>query len=310
MKIDVLSGNAGKYDTSLEILPKYSTPIVVAGKAKGIKNVDSKAIFEKLKGIRGIYKEVEETNGKKQKFAFCLYKAGFKTFLDDSFIYYEHYIADYSLSATEIVDRLQRKKKLAEEHLTNILSSLDKEELVKMTFLSLFRLDKKKHQEIKETIIKRREDIVQDEQTLTARGFDYNRFNFDICLYNGDVCFTSICDWKDCHFGMTSFIYTTKGVLPNPSINNVRELVERAYNIFLEKCNIVSVDVLREQNKTLLKRLMFPIHMFVIPLLLLTLYIGLSTKDILGICGAIGICSLILGTCYWLKEPVESVSKM
>ena len=230
MKTDILEDSAAEYETCFEILPKNSTPIIVTGKAKGIRDVEDKKILKELKKIRGIYKE--EMNGylfswenvpgddsdrllrflkddfyigwaenaeiskhdddktihiskdknsakimidekkkegtlnisdgetydlkvkkekgqlniytKEKELAFCLYKAGFKAFLDNSFIYYEHYIADYKLSSAEIIKRLQRKKRLTEEHLTDLLSSLNKELLVKMTFLTLFKLNQTK----------------------------------------------------------------------------------------------------------------------------------------------------------------------
>lgn len=308
MKIDALTEYATKYETIFEILPKSASPIIIVGKAKGIKDVDDERALEELKKIKGEYKE--EVDGK--KLTFCLYKAGFKTFLDNSFIYYEHYTADYNISSTEIIDnRLEKKKELAEEHLTNILKGLNKEELVKLTAISLFSLDEKKQQEIEEVILKNGGKIIQNKQILTDLQFE-KKIDYDLYLYKDNICFTSPRSWSACRFDVRSFIFSLKGALPNPYISNMEEFIETANNNFLEKCkkcNVVNVEVLREQNKTILKKLMIPIHMFVIPLLLVTLYIGISTRDILGICSAIGICSLILGTYYWLKEPTESVSE-
>ena len=137
MKLDALTEYATEYETIFEILPKNSSPIIVVGRAKGIKDVDDERALNELKKIRGVYKE--EVDGK--KLTFCLYKAGFKTFLDNSFIYYEHYSADYNLSSTEIIDkRLERKKSLTEEHLTNILKGLNKEELVKVTSVGMLEV--------------------------------------------------------------------------------------------------------------------------------------------------------------------------
>jgi hypothetical protein len=245
MKIDALTKYATKYETIFEILPKSASPIIIVGKAKGIKDVDDEGALEELKKIKGVYKE--EVDGK--KITFCLYKAGFKTFLDNSFIYYEHYTAEYNLSSTEIVDkRLEKKKGLAEEHLTNILKGLNKEELVKLTSISLFNLDEKKQQEIEEIILKNGGKIIQNKQILKDLQFE-KEIDYDIYLYKGNICFTSPRNWSDCRFDVRSFIFSLKGALPNPCISNMEEFIKTANNNFLEKCKKCNVEPLESPTK-------------------------------------------------------------
>lgn len=304
MKLEGLTKYASNYETSFEILPKTSTPIIVVGKAKGIRNIDNEMVLDEVKKIKGTNKE--KIDGK--TYPFCLYKAGFKAFLDNSFIYYEHYIADYNLSSDEILKRLQAKKKLTEEHLTDILSGLNKEVLVKMTLLSLFKLNQTKQQEIERILIEGGGDIIQNRQTLRdSRCADfYNRINFNILLYNKDICVTTLCDWKNCRSGITSFIHSVKGELPNPHIDNEKKLVEKAYDNFLQRCNIVSVEVLREQNKTILEKILWPSAFFLIPLMVLTLYVGLNTKNILGMSSALGVYVLIVVTLLWFWQSLKN----
>lgn len=304
MKLDALTEYATEYETIFEILPKKSSPIIIVGRAKGIKDVDDERALEELKKIKGVYKE--EVDGK--KLTFCLYKAGFKTFLDNSFIYYEHYTAEYNLSSTEIIDkRLEKKKWLTEEHLTNILKGLNKEELVKLTSMSLFNLDEKKQQEIEETIIKNGGEIIQNKQILTDLKFEKEIY-YNIYLYKGNICFTSPRNWGDCRFDVRSFIFSLKGALPNPHISNMDEFIKTANNNFLEKCkrcNVVNVEVLREQNKTILEKIFWPTSMIIIPLIALTLIMGLNTKNIFGMCSALGIYSLIIVTFLWFWRSLK-----
>lgn len=301
MKLDVLEDFGAKYDAYLEILPKKSDTVIVTGKADKISDVKRKDVLDELKKIKAVYNK-EETNGGE----FTLFKAGVKVFLDNTFIYYEHYLTDYSLSTEKICDQLQKKKKLAKGHLTNILSALNKKKGATVTSLAILKLDEKRQQEIIGTI-KGDGGIelqnIQDEK--------HKKFCFNIYLSNDEVLFTSTHNWKACHNGIRSFVYSIRGELPNPnpSISNVElvQLVKRAHEEFLRKCNILSVEVLREQNKTIIKRVLLPIYIFVLPLLITIIYMGLITKNFLGICSALGIFSVIGFALFWLWKSTSKI---
>ena len=304
MKLCALTESVTKYETIFEILPKVSSPIITVGRAKGIKDVNNERALKELKKLTGVY--TEEVDGK--KLTFCLYKAGFKTFLDNSFIYYEHYSADYNLSSTEILDkRLERKKKLTEEHLTNLLKGLNTEELLKQTSLSLFSLDEKKQQEIEETIIKNGGKIIQNKEILADMQFE-KKIDYDLYLYKDNLYFTSQRKWSDCRFDVGSFIFSLKGALPNPYISNMEEFIKTANKKFLEKCkkcNIINVEVLRGQNKTILEKIFWPTLVIIIPLAVLTLLMGLNTKNILGMSSALSIYLLIIVTLLWVWKSLK-----
>lgn len=293
MKVDALADFTTNYETYFEILPKKSNTVMVAGKAEGISDVEKKDVLKEIKKIKVVDKE--EATGR----TFTLFKAGLKVFLDNSFIYYEHYLANYSLSGEDICAILQTKKKIAEGHLTDILNGLNKEKKAAITSLALLRLEGKTQQEIA-GVIKGNGGIelqnIQEEK--------YKKFCFNIYLSGGHVVLTSPHNWKICHNGIRSFVYSIRNVLPNPnpSISNMElaQLVKRAHEEFLRKCNILSVEVLREQNKTILEKILLPTYMIVIPLIILTIYMGLSSKNILGMSSALGIFLLICGTLYWL----------
>ena len=300
MKIDALAEFANNYETYFEILPKESNTVIVAGKAEGISDAEKKDVLEELKKIKVAHKE--EATGR----TFTLFKAGLKVFLDNSFIYYEHYLADYRLSGEEICSILQIKKKFAEEHLTDILSGLNKEKKAAITSLALLRLEGKTQQEIVGAI--KGNGGIELQNTEEEK---YKKFCFNIYLSNGHVLFTSPYNWKICHNGIRSFVYSIRSLLPNPkpSINNMErvQLVKRAHEEFLRKCNILSVEVLREQNKTILKRVFLPVYIFILPLLILAVYIALSTKSILGVFTTLSVFFAIGATLLWFWK---STSKM
>lgn len=300
MKLDALADFTTNYETYFEILPKESNTVIVTGKAEGISDAEKKDVLEELKKIKVARKE--EATGR----TFTLFKAGLKVFLDNSFIYYEHYRADYSLSGEEICSILQIKKKFAEDHLTDILSGLNKEKKATITSLSLLRLEGKTQQEIVGAI--KGNGGIELQNTEEEK---YKKFCFNIYLSNGHVLFTSPYNWKICHNGIRSFVYSIRSLLPNPnpSINNMElvQLVKRAHEEFLRKCNILSVEVLREQNKTILEKILLPTYMIVIPLIILTIYMGLSSKNILGMSSALGIFLLICGTLYWLWRTTSKM---
>ncbi|MCK4736615.1 MAG: hypothetical protein KAT65_29445 [Methanophagales archaeon] len=303
MKKDLLGAYKPGYETYIEILPKKSATIIVVGKARGIRDAGGNMVLEALENIKGIYKVLIN----EKEINLYLYKAVFQAFLDDSFIYYEHYDADYALSTNEIFDRLQRKKELAEEHLTEILFKLNKEVLVKLSFLSLFGLNQNRQQEIEKAIITSGGDIIQNEQTLRNREIDYyDKINYDIYFYNEYVCITSQSTWKDCHYSICSFVHSVKSVLPNPYILNLVRVLIEAYDKFLMTAVIQSssvlslnVKVLRGLRITIIEKVLVPTYMMLIPLIMLTIYMGIRTEDFLGMGIALGIYSLIIITLFW-----------
>ena len=65
------------------------------------------------------------------------------------------------------------------------------------------------------------------------------------------------------------------------------------------------MEVLREQNKTILEKILWPSAFFLIPLMVLTLYMGLTTKNILGMTSALGVYLLIAVTLLWFWHSLK-----
>ena len=305
-KLRVLTDFYTEYDTYFEILPKKSSPIIITGKALGMKDVNGEKLLEELRKVKGehavyVPKDDEES---KRKYNFCLYKISFKAFLDDTFTYTEHYIADYSKSADEIISRLYMKKDLANNHLHILLGSLDLDIAVKVSLLSLLYLDQDKHQQVVENIIDNNGgSIIQNEDILRQKGLDPQRFVFDIYLSNDEIHLISSSDWRSCRHGILSFAQSIKDNLPNPSIS--KEKVMKAHTSFLDRCNILSLRVLREQNKILIKKIMYPSYALLIPLIIVALLGGIITGNIISTIGALFVYALISVTILWMWRSIR-----